>query len=559
MTFVRVVAVALAAVLVLSGASPANAQKSKKLAAAESPVRIVSRSSLPLTIPGLHSYFGTIELEAASDGLVVINKLSLERYLLGLQEVPPDWPTEALRAQAVAARTYALWTLDNPRAGAAADYGFDICASVECQVFVGADVVRFGDGRRWAAAVASTAGRSIVYDGRPILARYHSTSGGTTLDNVDAFPHERPYPYLQPVASPWEQDSPLFRWRVRFRLPQLQRILQRAGIWTRSDGRITEVYTIPSRAGDHYPDAVLRGTRERRVIDVDSLRDELRIHAPALYPSDYPSPWPTSSGFLPETLPSSRVDINTRRRSVTVVGRGWGHGVGMSQWGAFGLARRGADHEEIVAHYYTDVDVDTISHRKPITVGVDWARSQVAVKGAFDVIDGRGRILARAAAGTWRFSWTGEGVVSIEPPRGYRLPLSVGVVRAPSRAMPGEPAQLTIALSRPAVIRTVSEGGPEPSSGAARVLNAGRRVVVWRAPTEPGSYEVRVEAASGGTERRSEVVEILVAADGAAAPDVVTEEVEEGAERDDVVVPVLVVVALLLLGAAAVLTRRMRA
>jgi SpoIID/LytB domain protein len=555
-TPVKLAAVTLAALLVVAGVSPAHARNDKKLVAVTSPVRIVSRSPLPLAVAGLHSYFGTIELSAATDGLVVINKLPLERYLLGLQEVPPDWPTEALRAQAVAARTYALWTIESPRAGAAADYGFDICASVECQVFAGADVVRFGDGRRWAAAVAGTAGRTIVFEDRPILARYHSTSGGATLDNLDAFPDERSYPYLMPVASPWEQASPLWRWRVRFRLRQLQAILARAGLWMRTNGRLTQVRTIPSRAGHPYPDAVLKGKKKRSVIDVDSLRDALAIHAPALYPSKYPSPWPTSSGFLPETLPSSRVDIHTRDESVTVVGRGWGHGVGMSQWGAYGLARRDADYEEILTHYYTDTDVDTISYRQPITVGVDWGRSQVEIKGEFDVLDGRDRILARAAVGTWRFKWSGDRVVSIDPPRGYRLPLSVGVVRAPDMADAGEPARLTIALSRPAVIRAVSDG--EPTSGPGRVVNAGRRTIVWRAPPEPGRYEVRVEATSGGTQRTSEAVEIVVASDEGHAGDVIAEEVEDD-EEGDVVVPVLIVVSLLLLGGAVWLSRRMRA
>lgn len=556
MTFVRTVAIALAAALVLFAAPPAGARKPKRLAAVKAPVRIVSRSSLPLALPGLHSYFGTIELDAASDGLVVVNELPLERYLLGLQEVPPDWPDEALRAQAVAARTYALWTLGNPRAGAAASYGFDICASVECQVFAGADVVRFGDGPRWAAAVASTAGRAITYNGRPILARYHSTSGGATLDNAQAFPEERSYPYLQPVESPWERAAPLFRWRVRFRLRELQAILERAGIWDRSRGRLTEVHAIPSRAGNHYPDAVLRGTKRRTVLDADTLRDAVAVHAPALYPSTYPSRWPTSSGFLPETLPSSRVDITTKKHIVTVVGRGWGHGVGMSQWGAFGLARRGADYEEILTHYYTGVGVDTLSYRRPIEVGVDWGESHVAVKGEFDVLDGRGRILARAAVGTWRFSWSDEGIVSVDPPRGYRLPLRVGVVRAPSRAPPGTRARLTIALSRPAVVRAVTQGGPEPASNAAQVVDAGRRVIVWRAPAEPGRYEVRVEASSGAASMRSEVVEIVVTSDGQVTLE--SEGVEEE-EEGDLVVPVLVAVVVVVLGGAAGLARRMRA
>jgi hypothetical protein len=341
---------------------------------------------------------------------------------------------------------------------------------------------------------------------------------------------------------------------VRFPLRRLQKILERSGIWTGSDGRLIDVHTIP-RASRPYPDAVLVGTKGRSVVDADSLRDEVDVYARALYPSKYPSAGATASGFLPSTLPSSRVDIDTRGGVTSVVGRGWGHGVGMSQWGAYGLARRGADHDEILTHYYTGVDIDTVSHRGAIDVGIDWGRSDVAVRGAFNLLDGRDRVLVRGAVGTWRFSWTDEGIVSVDPPRGYRLPLRVGVVRAPSSALPGEPARLTIALSRPAVVRALSQDGTEPAPGAERVLDAGRRVVVWRAPTDSGRYEVRIEAASGGVSRQSEAVEIMVASDARLQPPGVQEEQEEG----DVVVPVLVAVVLLILGGAAGLARRMRA
>ncbi|MGH2787048.1 MAG: SpoIID/LytB domain-containing protein [Actinomycetota bacterium] len=555
MNVVRFLAIALTLCIAASGpASGATApRKRDRLAAVTGPVRIVPRSEIPLTLPGVHSYFGNIELDAASDGLVVINELPFERYLLGLQEVPPDWPGEALRAQAVAARTYAMWTLANERGGAADLYGFDICATVECQVYAGADVVRSADGRRWAAAVASTTGRTLLHRGRPILARYHSTSGGATLDNAEAIPGERAYPYLVPVESPWERAAPLYRWRVRFRRRELQAILERAVLWEKSWGRLKEVHTIPSRTGNHYPDAVLEGTRRRRIVDVATLRGGLRVHAPATFPGEYPSRWPTTSGVLPETLPSSRVAIKTKGRIVTVVGRGWGHGVGMSQWGAYGLASEGANHEEILTHYYSGVELDTMTRRQPIEVGIDWAESSVAIRGEFDVLDGRGRVLEADAVGTWRFSWSDEGIVAVDPPHGYRLPLRVGVVEAPARALPGVRARLTIAVSRPAVVRAVTEDGKGSSS--AKVVDAGRRVVAWRAPGEPGRYVVRVEASSGGTSVRSDLVEILVPA----GPEERDDDTPQGAGEGDVVVPVLVVVAVLLIGASVGLARRMRA
>src|SRR5688572_5062695 len=157
--------------------APSDAQRDR-LGAVAGTVKLVPIGDSTLSVSGSHRFLGSVLLRPASDGLVLINSLSLERYLLGLNEVPTTWPTEALRAQAVAARTYALHTLAQPPGGDAAVYGFDICATVECQVFSGADVLSLPSGESWAQAVRDTEGVAILYDGQPILARYHSTSGG---------------------------------------------------------------------------------------------------------------------------------------------------------------------------------------------------------------------------------------------------------------------------------------------------------------------------------------------------------------------------------------------
>lgn len=465
------------------------------------PVRLVPRGE-SIYVSGLHRYFGRVIVTPASDGLVVANRLPLERYLLGLQEVPPSWPEEALRAQAVAARTYALWTLSRPRAGAAATYGFDICASVECQVFSGADVVATPDGRRWAAAVAATADEAVLYEGVPILARYHSTSGGATLDNPQAFPGEPDYPYLQGVPSRTEQGSPLYRWTVRFPLDHLQAMLSSGGVWTSSHGRLRRAVSVPSSSGFHYPDVVLTGTKKNLRIDAESLRDIVRTHGPALYPGVYPSRWFTTSGRLPETLPANRIEVVTRERVAVVTGRGWGHGTGMSQWGAHGLAQQGATYREILAHYYTGTTVGEVDAPASISVGVDWGRSSVVATGAFDVVDGRGQVAVRDALGSWTFTPGGGGVVNVDPPQGHSLPLRIGIVRAPKKAGPGERVPITYALSKPARLQLAGR--------AASVRRAGRGTVYWKAPLEPGSYEVALVASSGPGESQERRVEIQV-------------------------------------------------
>jgi SpoIID/LytB domain protein len=511
--------VALALVLVAahtpdSVASPGASTQRKLPGALVAPVTLTPTTRDPITA-GAHGYRGSLQLRAAGDGLVVVNRLSLERYLLGLQEVPLTWPEEALKAQAIAARTYALNTLSRPRAGAAATYGFDICASIECQVYSGADVLGSLAGARWLQAVRDTAGKTILYEGEPILARYHSTSGGVTLDNAQVFVGEPDYPYLQGVTSTTEEASPLYRWRVQFTLRHVQAILERAGWWA-SEGRLRGVRSIESSTGRHYPDLIFSGRRGRVVRSAEEFRSVARSSAPAMWPDRYPSQWPTRSGKLPETLPSNRLEVTTQEKTVVFRGRGWGHGVGMSQWGAEGMARRGSSFEEILNHYYTGVEVAEYEGPGRISVGLDWAESRVQVSGAFTIVDGRGRTILDEALGEWTFIYSGTDVVGIDPPKGFGLPLRVGIVRAPESVSPGSVATVTVALSRPARVRATSDGGS--NAGRAAVAEAGRHEVEWRAPEEPGNYQVRVEATAGRAARRSEVIEITVTEAAPASP-----------------------------------------
>jgi stage II sporulation protein D len=487
------------------------APKRKRLGAAVTPLRLVPTGSDTTGVSDLHSYFGTIELEARGGGLVVSNRLPLERYLLGLAEVPSSWPPEALKAQVVAARTYALHTVAQGRAGAAADYGFDICASVQCQVFSGADTVLARDGLRWAEAVAQTEGQTILVGGSPILARYHSTSGGRTLLNSQAFPDEGvDYPYLQPVDSSFETEAPLYRWQVTFTLRQVERMLRSAGWWPSSNGRIREVATVDSADGFHYPDIVFRSRDHELRSTAQEVRELFGDLAPRMFGDAHPAPSPTTSGRLPETWPSNRIEVRTVGRRVVTVGRGWGHGVGMSQWGAHGLAERGASYVDILQHYYTGVEVAPFEGPDEIEVGVAWGRRDVAVTGAFKLVDGRGRTLVPDAVGTWRFEYAGEGVARIDPPAGFGLPLEVGIARSPAKIGLGEAAYLTVALSRPAHVRTSTSAPTGYDDPGARVKSAGRQRVVWLAPLEPGIYEIEVVATAGGRSVRSDPVQVEV-------------------------------------------------
>ncbi|MDQ4145774.1 MAG: SpoIID/LytB domain-containing protein [Actinomycetota bacterium] len=525
MRVTRVLAVSCC--LALAGAlfAPPAAAKPKKPTSGVAPVSLVAHGNNQIALAGLHSFLDTVKLQNAGDGLVVVNRLPLERYVLGLNEVPPEWPLHALRAQAVAARTYALWTLLRPPVGDAATYGFDICASTDCQVFSGADVLNLSNGHRWVQAVRDTAGEAVLYRGQPILARYHSTSGGRTFDNEDVFYDEPSYPYLQGVPSPHEQGAPLLNWKVSFPLEHVQALLERAGWWGPQHGRLVTARTLPppSRTGLPYPDIRFKGTKGSLVRLGDDFRTVARDNAPSMFPGVYPSQGPT--GPLPETLPSERFKVVTQGKVIHFFGRGWGHGTGMSQWGAHGMAQLGSSYVDILKYYYRNTTVGPIPYRGPIDVGVSWAQSSVSATGSFSIVDGTGKTIVRNALGTWGFNFTGGDTVAIEPgavgpppddfePR-KRVPtgapsISVDILEAPKTIVAGEAAPLTIDLSHPARVSTLTSGGSKFSDLNVELKDRGKGRISWVAPLQPGRYKVRVEAVSDRAAGRSKAIEIAV-------------------------------------------------
>jgi stage II sporulation protein D len=143
------------------------------------------------------------------DGVTAIEALPPEEYLLGIREVPFAWPDEALKTQAVAARTYLAFTLAGGRTATGREHGYDICATTACQVYAGVAGLSSADGVRWRQAVAATASEILLYEGRPVQALYSSTAGDRTRESEDIFPG-LDVPYLAAVDSPGE-DSPFVR------------------------------------------------------------------------------------------------------------------------------------------------------------------------------------------------------------------------------------------------------------------------------------------------------------------------------------------------------------
>jgi stage II sporulation protein D len=296
-------------------------------------------------------YPGALSIRTADDGtLTVTVTLPFDRYLEGIAEVPPTWPMAALQAQVIAARSYVLsrtgWTgaqgetLDTP-----------ICGTSACQVYGGIPHPRPPGLNRWYRAVRDTRGQVLLSDGRPADTVYFSTSNGHTYGNEDVF-GSPPLPYLRPVIERDDGASPLSHWHVEMPFGDLATVLRAAGAWPHGTP-ITSASVVGSAVQ-------VRGGGESGTIAASTLRDDVNTSAPCVLPRRYPS------GGLPATIPSGWFGMSAGAHALVVDGRGWGHGVGMVQWGAYGKARRGWTASRILAFYYGGLTPRRI--REPGTV-----------------------------------------------------------------------------------------------------------------------------------------------------------------------------------------------
>jgi stage II sporulation protein D len=226
-------------------------------------------------------YRGQIEVAVTGTKLDAINVLGLEQYLQGVvaQEMPSAWPEEALKAQAVAARSYAL-------AHRLSGKPFDLYSDVRSQVYGGVK----GEHPRTTAAVQATKGIVLLWEGKPIDALFHSTSGGATLDALEVF--GKPVPYLVGVDDPWSALSPVHRWGptpvseaalrkgLKLRVPVTGLKLTRG-----RSGRVSRVEVLTAKGSSTVTGAALRlagGLRSTWVTQLVTL-SLTRPGGPALY------------------------------------------------------------------------------------------------------------------------------------------------------------------------------------------------------------------------------------------------------------------------------------
>ncbi|MEO5575026.1 MAG: SpoIID/LytB domain-containing protein [Gaiellaceae bacterium] len=238
-----------------------------KLAQLRLPLRFVAGAA-PLRLDG-DAYRGALLVHRREGRLTIVNRLPLDRYLRGVVpwEMPDDWHPEALRAQAVVARSYALATLKPATL-------FDLYADTRSQVYGGIAAEEVSTNR----AIGSTAGRVLLWRGRVATTFYHSTSGGQTVSIAEAWPRATPVPYLVSVADPHDDLSKHHRWGP-FKLTPAE-VGERLGLGAVRDllvargpsGRVTQV-TLKARSGTRS----IESQDFRRALDLRSTWFSVRV------------------------------------------------------------------------------------------------------------------------------------------------------------------------------------------------------------------------------------------------------------------------------------------
>jgi stage II sporulation protein D (peptidoglycan lytic transglycosylase) len=268
---------------------------------------------------GTRDYGGALEVWRNGEGLVLVNELPLEEYVAGTvrAEAPERWPAEALRALAVVARTYAVFHQVRN-----AGKPYHLVAGNQHQNYTG----RVAESSPAWDAARATAGQVLTWQGSVFPAFYHSDSGGYTEPPQSVFSGEG-IPPLPGVRDEFSIDSPNYSWAVTLPLATVAERLRQGGV---DVGTITSLVVLersPSLrvlrlAVEHSKGtAQLKGTDFRRLVGYDVLKSTLFV--------------------------AVVVDGTVRFE-----GRGWGHGVGLSQFGAKGMAERGYPYPQILAYYY---------------------------------------------------------------------------------------------------------------------------------------------------------------------------------------------------------------
>jgi len=284
------------------------------------------QSERPVRFNG-REYPAPLDVVRNGEGLALINELPLEDYLVGVlrAEAGEKWPLEALRAQAIVARTYAAY-----HRTIAGTKPFHILASTANQQYAG----RVPAASPIWGAVRETTGQVLLWEGDLFPAFYHTESGGYTEDPRMVFA-ARNMPALKPVRCEFSAGSPHYYWALDVKLADLTDILKRNDV---SVGAVTGVEVSERTPSLRAAAVTVHGTRGSARLRGNDFRRML--------------------GY--DTFKSTLFAVAVDGQAARFSGRGYGHGVGMCQWGAKGMAEQGYTAKQILDFYYPGTVLSTL-------------------------------------------------------------------------------------------------------------------------------------------------------------------------------------------------------
>ena len=264
--------------------------------------------------------------------------IDFEEYLKGVvaSEMPAEFNIESLKAQGVTARTYLLYRLKKYPKGQPEHMDAPVCTGIHCQVWSSKDELIQSHYEGWydeywgkiEEAVKSTRGQILTYDGKIIEPLYHSTSGGRTENSEDVF--SAAVPYLRSVESPYESESPRLNGSVKVTTSEfIDKIESVYGDMDINENNLDEKIVLGEVSEGGKVKTIIIDNTEISGREIRSLFN----------------------------LNSTNFSFIQSGNEIQILTTGYGHGVGMSQWGAEGMANEGYNYKEILKHYYTGVEI----------------------------------------------------------------------------------------------------------------------------------------------------------------------------------------------------------
>ena len=317
---------------------------------------VISVERAPISYNG-SGYRGYFLLTRSGSGFTVTNLVHMDNYLYSVlgREMSSSFPQEALKAQAICAKNFVMGESGRHN-------GYDVCATTHCQVYSGVS----GESAATRAAVDAVSGKAAYYNGRIVPLYFFATSGGATENVKNVWGSD--IPYLQSVSDPFEpaDKASRYTWTTTFTAGEIKDKLSAKGV---NIGEITNITIDEITPAGRALTMTFHGTSGSHTVRRDTCRTILGLN----------SQWfSIDSGYMVATsgslggncvltgsgmssiagyniLSSNGIVQASPAGVFTFYGRGYGHGVGMSQWGAYGMAEQGYSYTDILLHYFTGI------------------------------------------------------------------------------------------------------------------------------------------------------------------------------------------------------------